>query len=172
VEPGPGPGESRLATIAGALLVGGARPDAAARRAAAARNARLLASLFEEVLWVGAPAPEGAPGRSVADREGPPCALRGLVGALESAGAGSVLVLAGEAPGVAPDLLLALVAWPEAAAVVPRRAGRAEPLCALYRRDAVLPVARARLAGGRLALHGLLDALETAYLDADRLSGA
>lgn len=164
----PGAGDSRLSTISGALLVGGG--ESGRREPAAAQSARLLAALFEEVLWVGGAPAAGAPGRGVADREGPPCALRGLVTALESAAAGSVLVLAGAVPPPAPDWILALVAWPAAAAVVARSAGAARPLCALYRRDAVLPVARARLGEGRLALRGLLDAVETAYLDPAGLS--
>ena len=62
-------------------------------------------------------------------------------------------------------LLLALVAWPEADAIVPRTADGSHPLCALYRRDSVLPVARARLAAGVLELRGLLGATDTRFLD-------
>jgi len=51
--------------------------------------------------------------------------------------------------------------------VVPRTAGRAHPLCAVYVREAVLPVARARLAGDALALRGVLDAVSTAWLEPD-----
>jgi len=39
------------------------------------------------------------------------------------------------------------------------------PLCALYAREAVLPVARANLASGRLALQALLGAVETSWLE-------
>jgi molybdopterin-guanine dinucleotide biosynthesis protein A len=74
-----------------------------------------------------------------------------------------VLVVATDLPGLTPDLLLALVALPEADVALPRTASGLEPLCALYRRDAVLPAARARLAAGELALRELLGelALET-----------
>jgi molybdopterin-guanine dinucleotide biosynthesis protein A len=132
--------------------------------AGATRIARLLASLFEDVLLVGGSPPPDAPGRRVPDPEGPRCALRGLVGALAAAEAPRVLVVATDFPLLGEELLLALVAWPEAPAVVPRTPDGAHPLCALYAREAVLPVARAHLAAGRLALHELLDSVPTAWL--------
>jgi molybdopterin-guanine dinucleotide biosynthesis protein A len=165
--------EGRFAEIAGALLLGGASErmgsDKAALEvageAAARRTARLLASLFEEVLLVGGEPPHGTPGRPVADFAGPRCALRGLVGALEAARAPRVLVVATDLPGLTADLLLALVALPEADVVVPRTPGGGlEPLCALYRRESVLPLARARLGAGELALHGLIGALAATTL--------
>lgn len=165
--------EGRFAEIAGALLLGGASErmgsDKAvlevAGEAAARRTARLLASLFEEVLLVGGEPTEGTPGRRVADPAGPRCALRGLVGALEAARAPRVLVVATDLPGLTADLLLALVALPEADVVVPRTSGGGlEPLCALYRRESVLPLARARLGAGELALHGLIGALAATTL--------
>jgi molybdopterin-guanine dinucleotide biosynthesis protein A len=78
-----------------------------------------------------------------------------------------VLVVATDLPGLTPELLLALVALPEADVVLPRTAAGLEPLCALYRRDAALPRARTRLAAGELALHGLL-----AELRLETLAGA
>jgi molybdopterin-guanine dinucleotide biosynthesis protein A len=137
---------------------------------AATRTARLLASLFDEVLLVGGSAPAGAPGRAVPDVEGPRCALRGVVSALAASDAARVLVAATDLPLLTADLVLGLVACPEAAAVVPRSADGAHPLCALYTRDAVLPLARARLASGRLALSELLAALETAWLEGPDLA--
>ena len=160
--------EGRFAEIAGALLLGGASERMGSDKAAlelagepaARRTARLLATLFEEVLLVGGKPPDGTPGRRVADPAGPRCALRGLVGALEAARAERVLVVATDLPGLTADLLLALVALPEADVVVPRTPGDGlEPLCALYRRESVLPLARARLDAGELALHGLIGAL-------------
>lgn len=136
--------------------------------AAAARVAATLDALFEEVLLVGGSPPAGAPGRHVPDVDGPRSALRGLVAALEAASGESVLVVACDLPLVTPELLLALVAWPEADAVVPRRDGRAHPLCALYRRESVLAAARGRLGEGSLALRDLLASVETSWLeDAD-----
>jgi molybdopterin-guanine dinucleotide biosynthesis protein A len=112
--------EGRFAEIAGALLLGGASERMGSDKAAlelagepaARRTARLLATLFEEVLLVGGQPPDGTPGRRVADPAGPRCALRGLVGALEAARAERVLVVATDLPGLTADLLLALVALP------------------------------------------------------------
>ncbi len=163
----------RIRGISAALLVG-ARSEKMAcdatragtdRIAAATRIARLLATLFEEVLWVGGDPPTDAPGRRVPDVEGSPCPLRDLTGALEAAGGERVLVVAGDLPRVTADLLLALFAWPEADAVVPRTGEGSHPLCAIYRREAVLPVARSRLAAGDLKLRDLLDVLDARYLD-------
>lgn len=169
--------DGRLATVAGAVLTGGAstrmgRDKARATIggiAAAARVAAVLDGICEDVLLVGGDPPPDAPGRRIPDPEGPRCALRGLVTALEAASAERVLVVATDLPLVTPDLLLALVAWPAADAVVPVRDGYAQPLCALYRREAVLPVARARYGDGELALRGLLEAVETARLERDAL---
>jgi molybdopterin-guanine dinucleotide biosynthesis protein A len=103
----------------------------------------------------------------VPDVAGPPCALRGVASALEAAREERVLLLATDLPRLAPDLLLALFAWPEADAVVARDARGAQPLCGVYRRTPALVAARERLAGGRLALAGWLDALEVAELPPD-----
>jgi len=160
--------EDRLASVAGALLAGGASArmgEDKARRTvqgepAAVRLARLLDGLFEEVLLVGGDPPADAPGRRVPDPpQAPPCALRGLVAALEAARAPQVLVLATDQLAVTPALLLALLARGDADAVVPVADGHAQPLCALYRREAVLPLARRHLAAGPRALRDLLAAL-------------
>lgn len=165
--------QGRIATISAAVVCGGVSSRMGCDKAhapiggvpAATRVARLLAGLFEDVLLVGGGPPAAAPGRRVPDPEGPRCALRGLAGALEAALAERVLVVATDLLLLTPDLLLALVAWPEADAVVPRTRDRSHPLCALYRREAVLPIARSRLSAGELDLAGLLDAVDTAYLD-------
>lgn len=136
--------------------------------ACATRIARRLDALFEDVLLVGGDPPRDAPGRRVPDADGPRCALRGVVGALEAAREDRVLLLATDLPLVTPALLLALVAWPEADAVVCRDAsGRRQPLCGVYRRDAALPAARERLAGTSLALADWLDALAPSELPPD-----
>lgn len=170
----PGP-ESRFANVSAALLLGGAstrmgRDKARLERdgvALATRTARLLADHFEDVVLVGGEPPADAPGRRVADPkdprfalgEGPRCALRGLVGALAAARAARVVVVATDLPLLEPELLLALVAWPEADVVVPSVGGRLEPLCAVWAREPALRVARAHLAAGRLALHELVGVL-------------
>jgi len=164
---------SRFANIAGALLLGGASTRMGSDKARleldgvalATRIALLLDALFEEVLLVGGDPPADAPGRRVADLDGPRCALRGVVGALAAARADRVLVVATDLPLLTPELLLALAAWPEADVVAPRAGARLEPLCAVYSRRA-LAAARARLAAGRLALHELIAELSLQTIEA------
>jgi molybdopterin-guanine dinucleotide biosynthesis protein A len=139
------------------LLVGG--------EPAATRLAKLLASTFDDVLLVGGRPPAGAPGRRVPDGEGPRCALRGVASALAAAREERVLILATDLMQMTPDLLLGLTAYPLADAVVPRRGGFAQPLCALYRRAPALAAARACLAAGSLALRALLGRLEVRWLE-------
>jgi molybdopterin-guanine dinucleotide biosynthesis protein A len=132
---------------------------------AATHLARMLGTLFEEVLLVGGDPPLDAPGRPVPDPQGPRCALRGLVGALEGASTERILVVATDLMSLSPPLLLALLVWPEADAVVPRTGGNAQPLCALYRREPLRSLARRRLAAGELALTGLLEEVRVSYLE-------
>ena len=170
-----GEGDGRIANVAAAVLVGGASTrmgsDKAQRRfagvAAATRASRLLTAHFEDVLLVGGDPPADAIGRRVPDVAGPRSALRGLVAALEAAQAERVLVVATDLPLLTPALVLALVAWPAADVVVPRRDARLEPLCALWSRERAAAVAREELDAGRLALHALI-----ARLDATMLEGA
>jgi len=170
--------DGRFGNVSAALLLGGVSERMGNDKAqvelagapAAVRLAERLALLCEEVLLVGGEPPESAPGRRVPDPEGPRCALRGLVGALEAAREERVLVLATDLLGVTPELLLALIAAPEADVVAPRTERGPEPLCALYRREPALREARARLAAGQLALHELLGALSVVWLEGDDLA--
>jgi molybdopterin-guanine dinucleotide biosynthesis protein A len=163
---------SRFATVSAAILVG-CRAEVGASRLAVAgvanttRIANRLVRLFEDVMLVGADSPPEAPGRRVADVAGPECALRGVVSALEAARTERVLVVACDLPLISSELLLALVAWPEADLVLPRTRDGLQPACALFRRDAVLPIARTRLADGRLALRALAEVLETSEIGPD-----
>ena len=165
--------EGRIASVSAALLLGGASSRMGRDKArlplqgvsAAVHLASMLADLFEEVLLVGGDPPGGTPGRPVPDPEGPRCALRGLVGALEAASQERILVVATDLLSLSPPLLLALLAWPEADAVVPRTGAKAHPLCALYRREPVRTVARRRLAAGQLSLLGLLEEIRASYLE-------
>jgi len=169
----PGPLGGRLETVSAAVLAGGASSRMGRDKtqleiggeAALVRIAGLLGTLVAEVQIVGGASALPAGTRFVADVEGPQCALRGLVTALSASACERLLVVAADLPLVTPDLLLALIAWPEADAVVPRGADGAQPLCALYARDPVLAVARERLTGGELALSGLLAAIDTAYVE-------
>lgn len=163
----------RLAEVAGAVLLGGASSRMGRDKAAlelggasfAARIARLLASLCEDVLLVGGEAPADAPGLRVADLDGPRCALRGVASALAAARAERVLVVATDLPLMSADLLLALVAFPQADVVLPRGPRGPEPLCAIWRREPALAAARAALAAGRLAVRDLFGALDVAWLE-------
>ena len=159
--------DGRLASVAGAVIPGAAtQPEGSD---AAARIARRLAALFEEVICVGSEPPADTQGRRAGDVDGPPGALRDIGSALAAATAERVLVVAAGAEEASPDLLLALVAWPEAEAVVPRGREDALPSCALYRREAALRVFREQFASGRSDVRTWLEALDTAYVDPDAL---
>jgi molybdopterin-guanine dinucleotide biosynthesis protein A len=170
--------DSRIANVSAALLLGGASTRMGRDKAqlvvgsepAATRLAKLLASLFEDVLLVGGDPPADAPGRRVADIAGPRCALRGVASALAAAREPRVLVLATDLMAITPDVLLGIVAFPEAEAVVPRAHGFAQPLCALYQRDAALAEARLCLERETLALSALLARLELRWLEGDDLA--
>jgi hypothetical protein len=155
--------DGRIACVAGCIVAG-------AGSHAAVSLAALLDSLFEQVLWVGAAPPPGAPGRGVPAAEGPACALRDLAGAFEAADREGVLVVSAALRAATPALLLALFAWPQAEAVVPRTPRGAWPFCALYRRAAALPAVQRSLAAGRREPQALLAALETTYLEGPDLA--
>lgn len=173
-------GRGTLATVSAVVLTGGASQRMGRDKAhldfegmsAAERTVRLLAGLVVDVSIVGGSPPEAAlaaGARLVDDVAGPQCSLRGLVSGLGAARSDRVLVVATDLPLLTPDLLLALVAWPEADAVVPRDANGRHALCALYHREPVLAAARERLERGKLALGGLLDAIDTAYVESEAL---
>jgi molybdopterin-guanine dinucleotide biosynthesis protein A len=167
----------RLADVAGAVLAGGASQRMGRDKAhiplagipLAVRVASCLEPLVGDLVLVGGDPPEEAPGRRVPDVDATRCALRGLVGALEATDTARVLVAATDLPFLTPDLLLGLLAFPEADAVLPRDADGPQPLCAVYRREPVLAVARQHLAAGRLALGALLDRVETAFVEGPAL---
>ncbi len=170
-------GVSRLGNVTGALLLGGPSTRMGRDKAHlewdgerwSTRAARMLDGIFEETLLVGGAPEAGAPGLRVADPEGPQCALLGLVGALEAASNERVLVIATDLPLLCVDLLLALTTWPEHDAVVPSDPEGDHPLCAIYRRDVVLPIARDQLAGTRLSLKALLDRVDTVRVSPEGL---
>lgn len=171
--------EGRLANVSAAVLLGGTSSrmgeDKAARpfagEPAATRISRLLDGLFEDVLLVGGAAPPGARGRLVADGAGERSALRGLVAALAAAHTPRVLVVATDLVLLDAELVLALVAWPEADVVLPRRSVGIEPLCAIWRREPVVAAARAQLAAGRFALHELVGTIDARFLEGSALRG-
>ena len=94
--------------------------------------------------------------------------LGALVALLEEATGGVAIALACDMPRITHGLLVRLIAFDPAAAIVaPRDGGRWSPLFARYDPARVLPVARARLARGDLALHALLDEVGAHELPVD-----
>ena len=164
------PREARIANVSGAVLRGAAGKE----RQAPAQIAELLAALLVEVQLVGAdPDDQASAGRAVPDlvsQSSPASPLRDLVSALEAAGSERVLVVACDVATVTAELLLALIAFPESDAVVPRDAEGPRPLCGIYRRDVVLPEAHRLLASGELDPTRLLAAVETTYLEGPDLA--
>jgi molybdenum cofactor guanylyltransferase len=142
-------------------------------RAVADRQLEVLRPIFARIFAVANdPAPWRARGvEVVADRVAGAGPLAGLAAALAAAGdVEAVVCLAGDLPFLSPALLTALrERAPDAEALAPRPAGRAEPLCARYAvrlRAAV----EARLVDGRLALHALLGEAATVWLDDGELA--
>lgn len=138
----------------------------------ATRVASALATVCETVWLVGGQPPASTPGRPAPDPEGPRCALRGLVAALGASQAEYLLVCATDQPFVSPAFLAALARAAPADAWVPRDAAGVHPLCARYRRAALLEPARRRLAGDALSVRGLLEQVETRWLEGDALGEA
>src|SRR5215216_4507058 len=170
---------------AAAVLAGGAsrrmgRDKATLAVGGVALAAGVLAAAARVADPVVLVAPEGHPARRLGARvvtdpgEGP---LAALAAALEALDATHVLVLAGDHPGLAVELLAQLVALaPRGDAVACRRGPRLEPLVAVYRRIPALAAARRALPGGsgglkprppenRGSLLGLLAELRTVVVE-------
>lgn len=155
----------RRASVAGALLVGGAStrfgsPKALARygdETLAERGHGVLAEAFEHVIVVGKAA-DGLelPFPVLDDGSETRAAIVGVAAALRLAGADCVVVLPTDMPRVTPDFLHALAdACEGVAAAVPSTG----PLPGAYRHSA-LPVFEERIAAGDLALHRACSELE------------
>jgi molybdopterin-guanine dinucleotide biosynthesis protein A len=161
-----------------AVLIGGAsrrmgRPKAALAYGAgtlAEFQAARLSDIFEDVFFVAKEQPAFAvgPSRVVLDGVSGHAAMHGLVRALEEA-PDRVFVLAVDLPAI-PDELVRLIAGrgleSRAAAVLPRSAGRLQPLAGVWRRAALEP-ARRRVVRGELALAGLAEEVGAEVLDED-----
>ncbi len=104
------------------------------------------------------------PVRVVADRVAGLGPLGGLEASLSAAATPFVLVLAGDMPSVLPALVDRMAGMARAGRpLVPRRAGRIEPLHAIYP-VACLPMVRSALDGGVRMMRDLLDRMEVDYL--------
>ena len=168
-----GTAEGRFADVAGAVLVGGASTRMGTDKARlelggvplAVRTARILASLCEDVIWSAARRPPARPAarRRIRRARRPRCAGSSARSRRRARRACSWS--RPTCPGSPPDLLLALVALPEADVVAAARRTRGPSRSARSTRaSAVLPKAREHLAAGRLALRELLAELGTSPL--------
>jgi molybdenum cofactor guanylyltransferase len=158
-------------------------------RAIVAREAAVLARVVDDVMLVAAEldpwravlAPSAGVNASggganasgvrfVQDRQPGRGPLAGLDAALAASDADALIVVGCDLPFL-DERLLARVrdAAPGADAVVPRVAGRAQPLHARYARRATAVAVSARLAAGALALTALLDDLAVTWLDEPEL---
>jgi molybdopterin-guanine dinucleotide biosynthesis protein A len=162
-----------MTSTAGILLTGGRSRRLGVDKATllvdgetlAVRAGRCLSAVCDPVLEVG----DGASGRPSV-RESP--AGAGPLAALAAGGAalrerghdGGALLLAVDLPGVDERLLTWLRDRPGAPTVVPRVAGRLQPVCARYGADALL-AADSVVAGGVRALHELFDVVEHDVVD-------
>lgn len=86
--------------------------------------------------------------------------LAGLAAGLAAARTPFLLAVAVDLPFVTAEALQPLLDAEPADAVVAVTGGRRQPVCALWRVEAVRPVAEAQLAAGRLALWALLERLD------------
>jgi molybdopterin-guanine dinucleotide biosynthesis protein A len=149
----------------GALLVDG--------RSIRDRQIAELATLTSDILIVGGPdgpGPERAPAsRWVPDRV-PGCGpLGGLHTALLESTGDPTIVIACDMPYVSAPMLVHL--WTlagDADAVVPRTDRGYHPLCAVYARACLEPVAR-RLAAGRLKMTDLFEDVRVRVVTAEEL---
>ena len=165
---------SRIANVSAAVLVGFGEqtPDATpdATRDAIGLAAR-MAQIFEDTLWVGDAPPEALPARHVYCREDRRDFVTGVAAAIAAAHGDRVIVV-GEGDGmVSAELLLSLVAWPEAAIVMPSDSAGVNPLSVIYRRADLLSRAREALAspGSFPAYESFVAGLETVLVPLARL---
>jgi molybdopterin-guanine dinucleotide biosynthesis protein A len=132
------------------------------------RQLEALRTVFDRVFMVANdPAPWAGLGLAVVpDRTPGAGPLAGLDAALAALAPGeeAVVCVAGDMPFLDPRALTMLRDHPPAQAVVPRVAGRPDPLFARYALTCAPAITRA-LAEGRLKTMALLDELEVAYLE-------
>lgn len=158
-----GPGRRLGGAVKASLQIGG--------RTIAERQRQAMGELFARVLVVANDAAAAAPWQAlgvelVADAQPGAGPLAGVHAALAATrGLAGVVCVGGDMPFLsAPVLQLLRDHAPGAAAVAPRLGGRPEPLAARYG-PPCLAAAEALLARGERALHAVLSAVETRWLD-------
>jgi hypothetical protein len=153
------PDSGRLANVSVAVIAAGATADDPRARSAVDG----LAALFDEIVWVGGAPPSGSAARPVPELGGLPGPLRDWIDALTATRCERQLLVDLDL-ALAPEVLLALIAWPEAEALVPERdRGAARPR-ALLRRIPALERAQALRAQPAAQLSELLASLETVFV--------
>lgn len=105
-----------------------------------------MAQIFEDTLWVGDAPPAALPVRHVFCREDRRHFVTGVAAAIEAASGDRVIVVGEGDEMASAELLLSLVAWPEAAIVMPSDPAGVHSLPVIYRRDDLLARAREALA--------------------------
>jgi molybdopterin-guanine dinucleotide biosynthesis protein A len=159
-------------TRSGAILAGGQSTRFGGRdksallldgRAIFDHQIAALAPVVDEVLIVGGP-------RATIHDIVPGCGpLGGLHAALTAAHGGAVLIVACDMPYLSTPFLTYLLSFAtEADIVVPRSERGYHPLCAVYTRACLEPVA-ARLADRRLKMRELVDSLRTRVVPVDEI---
>jgi hypothetical protein len=114
-----------------------------------------VASLFSETLLIGGTPGPSSLGRCVEVPAGRGSVLEQTLLALDIATTERVLVLVPRENSTPLDLVMALLAWPEADAVLPADQREDDSLCAIYRRGSALAAARCRVEAGDKTLVGL-----------------
>jgi molybdopterin-guanine dinucleotide biosynthesis protein A len=133
--------------------------------------ARGLQPLFAELVVVGAPGQSlpalgGAVVHDPVAHQGP---VAGILHGLRACTREYAFVTSCDAAFLSPSLIGHLLALGSGYdAVVPRWAGRLQPLVAVYQRQ-VMPVLEAQLAVGQLKLVGLLEHLNVRYVDEEEI---
>ena len=106
------------------------------------------------------------------DLPGTPGAMRGIASSLAAATAPLVAIVACDMPFVSPDLIAVLaekLVRDGLDACVPRTSRGLEPLCAVWRHDRCLPVARELLEEDRQRIRFLIDRVDTGFLEEDEI---
>ena len=146
------------------------------RRAAPAVSELAVTTVRPEALeFLGGLSIDGVPVSIRRDLEGPAGAMRGIASSLAAATKPYVAIVACDMPFVSPRVIAALAERVEREgldACVPRVSRGLEPLCAVWRREAALPVARALLAEDRQRIRFLIDGLNAGFLEEDQIVAA